>query len=87
MRVLFDHVVEGQLAAIAGDRSRPLKQGMRAWTVLLSAARLSVQNVAEEAGVSRPAFWRWQQRYSGEGVEGLLRDKTRSASRLLLFEQ
>ncbi len=25
----------------------------------------------------QPAVWRWQQRYAEEGVEGLLRDKTR----------
>ena len=28
-------------------------------------------------GVSRPAVWRWQRRYAEEGIEGLLRDKTR----------
>jgi len=33
--------------------------------------------VAREAGISRPAVWRWQQRYAEEGVDGLLRDKTR----------
>jgi len=26
--------------------------------------------------VSRPAVWRWQQRYREEGVEGLLHDKS-----------
>jgi len=36
-----------------------------------------VQDVARQAGVSRPAVWRWQQRFAEEGVEGLLRDKTR----------
>ena len=29
------------------------------------------------SGVSRPAVWRWQRRYAEEGIEGLLRDKTR----------
>ena len=33
--------------------------------------------VARRAGVSRPAVWRWQQRFAEEGVDGLLRDKTR----------
>jgi hypothetical protein len=28
-------------------------------------------------GVSRPMVWRWQQRFAEEGIEGLLRDKTR----------
>ncbi len=30
-----------------------------------------------QVGVSRPAVWRWQQRFAEAGVEGLLRDKTR----------
>jgi transcriptional regulator with XRE-family HTH domain len=33
--------------------------------------------VAHRAGVSRPAVWRWQRRFAEEGVDGLLRDKTR----------
>jgi transposase len=33
--------------------------------------------VARQTGVSRPAVWRWQQRFAEEGVDGLLRDKTR----------
>jgi hypothetical protein len=43
----------------------------------LSAERLPVLEVARRAGVSRPAVWRWQRRYAEEGVEALLRDKTR----------
>ena len=30
-----------------------------------------------EAGVAKTAVWRWQRRFAEEGVEGLLRDKTR----------
>ena len=65
------------LSAIVSDRARPLKHIQRARIVLLSAERLSVLNVAQQAGVSRPAVWRWQQRYAKEGIKGLLRDKTR----------
>ncbi|RYF23805.1 MAG: helix-turn-helix domain-containing protein, partial [Oxalobacteraceae bacterium] len=75
--VLPDAADVTRLAAIAQDRSRPLKHIQRARIVLLSAERLSVQNVARWAGVSRPAVWRWQQRYAEAGVEGLRRDKTR----------
>ena len=32
--------------------------------------------VASEIGISRPAVWRWQQRFAEAGVDGLLRDKT-----------
>src|SRR5919202_6282518 len=66
-----------RLCAIVTDRARPLKYIQRARIVLLSAERLPVLVVAQQAGVSRPAVWRWQQRYAEEGVEGLLRDKTR----------
>ena len=70
-----------RLLAIANDRSRRLKHIQRARIVLLSAERLPVLEVARRAGVSRPAVWRWRQRYGEEGVEGLLRDKTRKPGR------
>ena len=66
-----------RLAAIIGDRSRPLKHIQRARIVLHSDDRVPVLEVSKRAGASRPAVWRWQQRYAEEGVEGLLRDKTR----------
>src|SRR5437667_6011211 len=66
-----------RLAAIVGDRSRPLKHVQRARIVLHSADRLPVLEVARRASVSRPAVWRWQRRYAEEGVEGLLHDTTR----------
>jgi hypothetical protein len=33
--------------------------------------------VARQTALSRPALWRWRQRFAGQGVDGLLRDKTR----------
>jgi len=66
-----------RLAAIVGDRNRPQKHVQRARIVLLSAERLPVLAVARQSGASRPAVWRWQQRFAEQGVEGLLRDKTR----------
>src|SRR5918997_4514706 len=79
--VLLTSAEKARLAAILSDRSRPLKHIQRAKIVLLSAERLSVLEVAGRAGVSRPAVWRWQQRYGEEGVDGLLRDKTRPPGR------
>ena len=70
-----------RLAAIVSDRSRPLKHVQRADIILRSAARLSVLEVAERVGISRPAVWRWQRRFAEEGVDGLLRDKTRPPGR------
>jgi transposase len=65
------------LAAVVADRNRPQKHVQRAEIILLSAQRLSVLEVAARCGASRPSVWRWQQRFAEEGVDGLLRDKTR----------
>ncbi len=70
-----------RLAAILKDRNRPLKHLQRANIILLSAERLPVLEVARRAGVSRPAVWRWQRRYAEQGVDELLRDKTRRPGR------
>lgn len=66
-----------RLKAIARDRSRPFKHVQRASIILASDREPRVLTVAESVGCSRPAVWRWQQRYAEEGVNGLLRDKTR----------
>ena len=70
-----------RLLAIVADRNRPLKHVHRARIILISADRLPVLEVARQAGVSRPAVWRWQARYAEQGVDGLLRDKTRKPGR------
>lgn len=75
--VLVSPEGRARLAAVIGDRNRPLKHVQRARIVLLSAERLPVLEVARRAEVSRPAVWRWQRRYAEQGVGGLLRDKTR----------
>ena len=66
-----------RLAAVIQDRSSPQKHVQRAKIILRSAERRSVLDVARQSGVSRPAVWRWQRRYAEQGVDGLLRDKTR----------
>jgi len=66
-----------RLAAVIGDRNSSQKHALRAKIVLYSAERRSVFDVARLSGVSRPAVWRWQRRYAEQGVDGLLRDKTR----------
>ncbi len=76
-----------RLEAIAADRSRPLKHIQRTNIVLCSAKRLPVLEVARRAGISRRAVWRWQRRYAEEGVDGLLRDKTRKPGRAPLSQK
>src|ERR1700688_3786049 len=66
-----------RLAGIAGDRNRQHKHVQRARIVLLSGERLPVLAVARRTDASRPAVWRWQQRFAEQGVDGLWRDKTR----------
>lgn len=70
-----------RLAAILADRNCPQKHVQRARIILSSAERQGVAEVARRAGVSRPAVWRWQQRFVETGVDGLLRDKTRKPGR------
>ncbi len=77
VNILLNAADRARLEQIVGDRNRPLKHVLRARIVLLSGDRLPVLEVARRAGVSRPAVWRWQQRFAEEGVDGLLRDKTR----------
>jgi transposase len=75
-----------RLEVIVADRNRSQKHVARARLVLLSADRLNVATVARRAGVGRPAVWRWQRRYAEEGVDGLLRDKTRKPGKAPLSE-
>lgn len=75
--IILNNADRDRLDQIVGDRNCPLKHVQRAKIVLLSGDRLPVLEVARRAGVSRPAVWRWQQRFAEEGVDGLLRDKTR----------
>jgi Homeodomain-like domain len=65
------------LQGVIEDRGRPVKHVQRAQIILRSAERLPVLEIAKRVGVSRPMVWRWQQRFAEEGIEGLLRDKTR----------
>ena len=67
----------GRLEAIVADRNRAQKHVARARIILWSAERMNVAEIARLSAVSRPAVWRWQRRFAEEGVEGLLRDKTR----------
>lgn len=66
-----------RLAAIAADRNSPQKHVWRARIVLLTAAGHGTVEIMRQAGVAKTAVWRWQERFMAEGVDGLLRDKTR----------
>ena len=66
-----------RLASIAVDRNSPQKHAWRARIVLLTSEGCGTAEIMREAGVAKTAVWRWQERFMQEGVDGLLRDKTR----------
>ena len=66
-----------RLAAIAVDRNSSQKHAWRARIVLLTSEGCGTAEIMREAGVAKTAVWRWQERFMQEGVDGLLRDKTR----------
>ena len=66
-----------RLRALVCDRNAPQKHVWRARIVLLSAEGLGTNALMRETGRSKTCVWRWQERFTSEGFEGLLRDKTR----------
>jgi len=66
-----------RLNALVADRSTPQKQVWRARIVLLTASGLGTNAIMAATGKSKTCIWRWQERFMMEGVDGLLRDKTR----------
>jgi transposase len=67
----------GRLEAIIADRNSSSKAVWRAAIVLATADGLGTTAIMKRTGKSKPCVWRWQERYIEEGVDGLLRDKTR----------
>lgn len=65
------------LEAIVADRNSPQKHVWRATIVLATADGLGTMAIMQNTAMSKAAVWRWQERFCEEGVDGLLRDKTR----------
>ena len=66
-----------RLEAIVAARGSPQKHVWRARIILLTAQGLGTQAIMVATGKSKTCVWRWQERFMAEGVDGLLRDKTR----------
>ena len=66
-----------RLEALVEDRNTPQKHVWRARIVLLSADGVGTNGIMAATGTAKTTVWRWQGRFMEEGVEGLLRDKTR----------
>ena len=66
-----------RLDGIRKDRNAAQKHVWRAGIVLLSADGIGTNAIIRRTATSKTCVWRWQERFMHEGVEGLLRDKTR----------
>src|SRR6516225_5229457 len=66
-----------RLEGLVKDRNAPQKHLWRGRIVLLSAEGVGTNAIMRETGKSKTCVWRWQERFAAEGVDGLLRDKTR----------
>jgi hypothetical protein len=66
-----------RLRSTVDDGNSLQKHVWRARIVLATADGVGTVEIMRTARVSKTAVWRWQARFMDEGVEGLLRDKTR----------
>ena len=66
-----------RLHSIITDRNTPQKHVWRSEIVILSGDGLGTHAIMRATGTSKTCVWRWQERFAAEGVEGLLRHKTR----------
>jgi hypothetical protein len=67
--------------AVVANRNSPQKHVWRARIILLTAEGLGTNAIMRGTGRSKSVVWRWQERFMQEGVDGLLRDKTRPPGR------
>jgi transposase len=66
-----------RLEALVADRNTPAKVVWRSQIILATADGLGTSAIQRKTGKSKPCVWRWQERFASEGVDGLVRDKTR----------
>ena len=66
-----------RLCDVAAAPRSPQKHVWRARIVLLSDDGLGASAIMAATGKSKTCVWRWQERFMHEGVDGLLRDKSR----------
>ena len=75
--ITVDAAARARLAAIVADRNHPQKHVWRARIILLTADGVGTSGIERQTGKDKTCVWRWQERFMREGVDGLLRDKTR----------
>jgi transposase len=70
-----------RLRAVVANRNSPQKHVWRAKIILLTAEGLGTNGIMRSTGRAKSVVWRWQERFMQEGMDGLLRDKTRPPGR------
>jgi len=75
--ITLDAGDRSRLEAVGADRNSPQKHVWRARIVLLAADGLGTRGIMRQSGKSRNAVNRWRERFQAEGIDGLMRDKTR----------
>jgi len=70
-----------RIRAVVANRNSPQKHVWRANIILLTADGLGTNAIMRGTGRAKSVVWRWQDRFMREGVDGLLRDKTRPPGR------
>src|SRR6202171_1092269 len=66
-----------RLEAIVSDRCARQTHVWRARIILATAEGCGTTEIMRRSGKAKPVVWRWQARFMAEGVDGLMRDKTR----------
>jgi len=66
-----------RLERIIKSPNSPQKHVWRAKIILLTCKGYGTQAIMTGTGKNKNTVWRWQERFKAEGVDGLLRDKTR----------
>ena len=66
-----------RLQAIVADPKSSQKHVWRARIILKSGEGLGSSSILAGTGKSKTCVWRWQERFMHEGVNGLLRDRSR----------
>jgi transposase len=79
--ITVDTTERARLEAIIADRNRPQKHVWRARIILLTADGVGTTGIEHQTGKDKTCVWRWQERFMLDGVDGLLRDKTRRAGK------
>jgi transposase len=87
--ICFDVTADdrARLEAIVADRNRPQKHVWRARIILLSHDGLGTAEIMRQTAKAKTCVWRWQERFMQDGVDGLLRDKTRPSRKPPLAQE